>query len=155
MVAAFPVKGTGGIDTWGPAGWPCEWGQLRQRSQQRWPSMWDHSQASCFSSAPSAHSLREFGKSKDQRSCELWQSRQNVQVLQSPAPGEVMWTQEARAQRFGGGGAMGAFLILLPSLMSLQPQPEATRTPENLPSPSAQLSLGQSFVQSHFQAQYR
>uniref|UniRef100_G1L5D5 Ubiquitin carboxyl-terminal hydrolase n=1 Tax=Ailuropoda melanoleuca TaxID=9646 RepID=G1L5D5_AILME len=38
---------------------------------------------------------------------------------------------------------------------SEKPQPEATRTPENLPSPSAQLSLGQSFVQSHFQAQYR
>ncbi|XP_045653208.1 ubiquitin carboxyl-terminal hydrolase 43 isoform X2 [Ursus americanus] len=38
---------------------------------------------------------------------------------------------------------------------SEKPQPEASRTPENLPSPSAQLSLGQSFVQSHFQAQYR
>lgn len=46
-------------------------------------------------------------------------------------------------------------LTLLPSLISLQPQPEASRTPENLPSPSAQLSLGPSFVQSHFQAQYR
>ncbi|KAI5145402.1 Ubiquitin Carboxyl-Terminal Hydrolase 43, partial [Manis pentadactyla] len=34
-------------------------------------------------------------------------------------------------------------------------QPEASKTSENLPSPSAQLSLGQSFVQSHFQAQYR
>ncbi|XP_038523429.1 ubiquitin carboxyl-terminal hydrolase 43 isoform X1 [Canis lupus familiaris] len=34
-------------------------------------------------------------------------------------------------------------------------QPEANKTPENLPSPPAQLSLGQSFVQSHFQAQYR
>lgn len=34
-------------------------------------------------------------------------------------------------------------------------QPEASKTSENLLSPSAQLSLGQSFVQSHFQAQYR
>ncbi|KAL2765833.1 ubiquitin carboxyl-terminal hydrolase 43 isoform 2, partial [Daubentonia madagascariensis] len=33
--------------------------------------------------------------------------------------------------------------------------PEASKTSENCPSPSAQLSLGQSFVQSHFQAQYR
>lgn len=33
--------------------------------------------------------------------------------------------------------------------------PEARKTSENPPSPSAQLSLGQSFVQSHFQAQYR
>uniref|UniRef100_A0A8C3WWU3 ubiquitinyl hydrolase 1 n=1 Tax=Catagonus wagneri TaxID=51154 RepID=A0A8C3WWU3_9CETA len=33
--------------------------------------------------------------------------------------------------------------------------PEARKTAENPPSPSAQLSLGQSFVQSHFQAQYR
>ncbi|XP_034845714.1 ubiquitin carboxyl-terminal hydrolase 43 isoform X1 [Mirounga leonina] len=38
---------------------------------------------------------------------------------------------------------------------SEKPQPEASRTPENLPSPLAQLSLGPSFVQSHFQAQYR
>ncbi|KAF3813566.1 hypothetical protein GH733_018719 [Mirounga leonina] len=37
---------------------------------------------------------------------------------------------------------------------SEKPQPEASRTPENLPSPLAQLSLGPSFVQSHFQAQY-
>ncbi|XP_032695799.1 ubiquitin carboxyl-terminal hydrolase 43 isoform X1 [Lontra canadensis] len=36
-----------------------------------------------------------------------------------------------------------------------KPQPEASRSPENLPSPSAQPSLGPSFVQSHFQAQYR
>ncbi|XP_036884117.1 ubiquitin carboxyl-terminal hydrolase 43 isoform X2 [Sturnira hondurensis] len=34
-------------------------------------------------------------------------------------------------------------------------QPEASQTSENHLSPSAQLSLGQSFVQSHFQAQYR
>ncbi|KAF4012377.1 hypothetical protein G4228_004282 [Cervus hanglu yarkandensis] len=34
-------------------------------------------------------------------------------------------------------------------------QPEVRRTSENLLSPSAQLSVGQSFVQSHFQAQYR
>nr|XP_036862019.1 LOW QUALITY PROTEIN: ubiquitin carboxyl-terminal hydrolase 43 [Manis javanica] len=34
-------------------------------------------------------------------------------------------------------------------------QPEGSKTSENLPSPSAQLSLSQSFVQSHFQAQYR
>ncbi|XP_016077893.1 PREDICTED: ubiquitin carboxyl-terminal hydrolase 43 [Miniopterus natalensis] len=34
-------------------------------------------------------------------------------------------------------------------------QPEASKTPENHLSPSAPLSLGQSFVQSHFQAQYR
>ncbi|XP_067570568.1 ubiquitin carboxyl-terminal hydrolase 43 isoform X1 [Pseudorca crassidens] len=34
-------------------------------------------------------------------------------------------------------------------------QPEARKTSEDLPSPSAQLPLGQSFVQSHFQAQYR
>ncbi|XP_039703278.1 ubiquitin carboxyl-terminal hydrolase 43 isoform X1 [Pteropus medius] len=34
-------------------------------------------------------------------------------------------------------------------------QPETSKTSENLLSPSAQLSLGQSFVQSHFQAQYR
>ncbi|XP_046533402.1 ubiquitin carboxyl-terminal hydrolase 43 isoform X1 [Equus quagga] len=34
-------------------------------------------------------------------------------------------------------------------------QPEASKTSENLLSPTAQLSLGQSFVQSHFQAQYR
>ncbi|KAM5214989.1 ubiquitin carboxyl-terminal hydrolase 43 isoform 2-T2 [Hipposideros larvatus] len=34
-------------------------------------------------------------------------------------------------------------------------QPEASKTSENLLSPSAQLSLGHSFVQSHFQAQYR
>ncbi|XP_058415697.1 ubiquitin carboxyl-terminal hydrolase 43 isoform X2 [Diceros bicornis minor] len=34
-------------------------------------------------------------------------------------------------------------------------QPKASKTSENLLSPSAQLSLGQSFVQSHFQAQYR
>ncbi|XP_057569756.1 ubiquitin carboxyl-terminal hydrolase 43 isoform X2 [Hippopotamus amphibius kiboko] len=40
-------------------------------------------------------------------------------------------------------------------LGSDQPQPEARKTSENLLSPSAQLSLGQSFVQSHFQAQYR
>ncbi|XP_045055090.2 ubiquitin carboxyl-terminal hydrolase 43 isoform X2 [Desmodus rotundus] len=33
--------------------------------------------------------------------------------------------------------------------------PEASQTSENHLSPSAQLSLGQSFVQSHFQAQYR
>ncbi|XP_017386930.1 ubiquitin carboxyl-terminal hydrolase 43 isoform X1 [Cebus imitator] len=33
--------------------------------------------------------------------------------------------------------------------------PEANKTSENCLSPSAQLSLGQSFVQSHFQAQYR
>ncbi|XP_055223458.1 ubiquitin carboxyl-terminal hydrolase 43 isoform X3 [Gorilla gorilla gorilla] len=33
--------------------------------------------------------------------------------------------------------------------------PEATKTSENCLSPSAQLPLGQSFVQSHFQAQYR
>ncbi|XP_008588950.1 PREDICTED: ubiquitin carboxyl-terminal hydrolase 43 [Galeopterus variegatus] len=33
--------------------------------------------------------------------------------------------------------------------------PEASRTSENLLSPSAQVSLGQSFVQSHFQAQFR
>uniref|UniRef100_A0A8C9KMN5 ubiquitinyl hydrolase 1 n=1 Tax=Panthera tigris altaica TaxID=74533 RepID=A0A8C9KMN5_PANTA len=38
---------------------------------------------------------------------------------------------------------------------SEKPQPEASRTPEHLLSPSAQLPLGQSFVQSHFQAQYR
>ncbi|XP_047563566.1 ubiquitin carboxyl-terminal hydrolase 43 isoform X3 [Lutra lutra] len=36
-----------------------------------------------------------------------------------------------------------------------KPLPEASRSPENLPSPSAQPSLGPSFVQSHFQAQYR
>ncbi|KAG8507115.1 Ubiquitin carboxyl-terminal hydrolase 43 [Galemys pyrenaicus] len=34
-------------------------------------------------------------------------------------------------------------------------QPEASKTSENLLTPSAQLSPGQSFVQSHFQAQYR
>ncbi|XP_028390167.2 ubiquitin carboxyl-terminal hydrolase 43 isoform X3 [Phyllostomus discolor] len=34
-------------------------------------------------------------------------------------------------------------------------QPEASQTSENHLSPSGQLSLGQSFVQSHFQAQYR
>ncbi|MXQ89405.1 hypothetical protein E5288_WYG000764 [Bos mutus] len=34
-------------------------------------------------------------------------------------------------------------------------QPEARKTSENLLSPSAPLSMGQSFVQSHFQAQYR
>ncbi|XP_053425164.1 ubiquitin carboxyl-terminal hydrolase 43 isoform X2 [Nycticebus coucang] len=33
--------------------------------------------------------------------------------------------------------------------------PEASKTSENHVSPSTQLSLGQSFVQSHFQAQYR
>ncbi|XP_011814037.1 PREDICTED: ubiquitin carboxyl-terminal hydrolase 43-like [Colobus angolensis palliatus] len=33
--------------------------------------------------------------------------------------------------------------------------PEANKTSENCLSPSAQLPLGQSFVQSHFQAQYR
>ncbi|XP_059004461.1 ubiquitin carboxyl-terminal hydrolase 43 isoform X2 [Mustela lutreola] len=36
-----------------------------------------------------------------------------------------------------------------------KPQPEASRSPENLPSPSAQPSPVPSFVQSHFQAQYR
>ncbi|XP_060060406.1 ubiquitin carboxyl-terminal hydrolase 43 isoform X2 [Erinaceus europaeus] len=37
-----------------------------------------------------------------------------------------------------------------------EPQkPEVRRTSENLLSPAAQLPLGQSFVQSHFQAQYR
>lgn len=40
-------------------------------------------------------------------------------------------------------------------LISLQLQPEGSKTSENHLSPSAQLSLGQSFVQSHFQAQYR
>ncbi|XP_058139469.1 ubiquitin carboxyl-terminal hydrolase 43 [Dasypus novemcinctus] len=39
--------------------------------------------------------------------------------------------------------------------VSEQLQPEVGRNSENLPSPSPQLSLGQSFVQSHFQAQYR
>ncbi|XP_037665561.1 ubiquitin carboxyl-terminal hydrolase 43 isoform X2 [Choloepus didactylus] len=34
-------------------------------------------------------------------------------------------------------------------------QPEVSRNSENLPSPSPQPSLGRSFVQSHFQAQYR
>ncbi|XP_070249894.1 ubiquitin carboxyl-terminal hydrolase 43 isoform X2 [Myotis yumanensis] len=38
---------------------------------------------------------------------------------------------------------------------SQQLQPEGSKASENHPSPSAQLSLGQSFVQSHFQAQYR
>ncbi|XP_039087595.1 ubiquitin carboxyl-terminal hydrolase 43 isoform X2 [Hyaena hyaena] len=36
-----------------------------------------------------------------------------------------------------------------------KPQPEVSKTPEHLLSPSAQLPHGQSFVQSHFQAQYR
>ncbi|KAM6175034.1 ubiquitin carboxyl-terminal hydrolase 43 isoform 2-T2 [Erethizon dorsatum] len=40
-------------------------------------------------------------------------------------------------------------------LVSEKLLPEASKTPENLQSSSAQLSLGQSFVQSHFQAQYR
>ncbi|XP_036197488.1 ubiquitin carboxyl-terminal hydrolase 43 isoform X5 [Myotis myotis] len=38
---------------------------------------------------------------------------------------------------------------------SLHLQPEGSKASENHLSPSAQLSLGQSFVQSHFQAQYR
>ncbi|XP_054565664.1 ubiquitin carboxyl-terminal hydrolase 43 isoform X1 [Eptesicus fuscus] len=38
---------------------------------------------------------------------------------------------------------------------SQQLQPEGSKTSENHLSPSAQLSPGQSFVQSHFQAQYR
>ncbi|XP_059524604.1 ubiquitin carboxyl-terminal hydrolase 43 isoform X2 [Myotis daubentonii] len=38
---------------------------------------------------------------------------------------------------------------------SQQPQPEGSKASENHLPPSPQLSLGQSFVQSHFQAQYR
>ncbi|XP_045425706.1 ubiquitin carboxyl-terminal hydrolase 43 isoform X1 [Lemur catta] len=45
------------------------------------------------------------------------------------------------------GSSRGPVLEKLP--------PEASKTSENCLSPSAQLSLGQSFVQSHFQAQYR
>lgn len=68
----------------------------------------------------------------------------------------VMWAQEeAEARWSGGGGVMGGISNLLVFLIILQLQPEASKTSENLLSPSAQLSLGPSFVQSHFQAQYR
>ncbi|EHB04532.1 Ubiquitin carboxyl-terminal hydrolase 43 [Heterocephalus glaber] len=54
-------------------------------------------------------------------------------------------------------GLVGRWIVsnLASFPVSLQLLPEASKTPENLQSSSAQLSLGQSFVQSHFQAQYR
>lgn len=63
--------------------------------------------------------------------------------------------EEAGARWYGSSGVKGGVSNLLSFLISLQLQPETSKTSENLLSPSAQLSLGQSFVQSHFQAQYR
>lgn len=78
-------------------------------------------------------------------------------VSAKPRPSEGRCGPRSRPEAHwpGRAGVIGNYLIVLPFLISLQIQPEASKTSENLPSPSAQLSLGQSFVQSHFQAQYR